>query len=177
MVDLYLYVDKSTVIYCVYSNDDEIPAYKGKTVIGFIGLPDEYYQPELFSPYSYPFSVMLSNGSRGQSATHTTDRSKFIGSNVYSVMNSTFYWDKVFLKVPSNEGKIVFTPLYFGDSSDGFRGKYDGFYLYKGSGFIYGDIVEIIENGEVHKYKLFYTYLTNTVNNSFGEHAIALRIE
>ncbi|HHK5547703.1 hypothetical protein NYE71_27930 [Bacillus sp. FSL K6-0273] len=178
MVDLYLYVDKDTVIYCVYANDDEIPSHKGKTVIGFIGLPDEYYQPELFSPYSCPFSVMFSCGSRSQTAAHTTDRTKFGGSYSYSNANSTFYWDKVFLKAPSNEGKIVFTPLYMGDSSDGFRGKYDGFYIYKGSGFIYGDITEIVENGEIHKYKLFYTAapVTNQYN-SFSEYNVALRIE
>ncbi|VXC86266.1 conserved hypothetical protein [Bacillus mycoides] len=178
MVDLYLYVDKDTVIYCVYANDDEIPSHKGKTVIGFIGLPDEYYQPELFSPYSCPFSVMFSCGSRGQTATHITDRSKFSGSVPYSDTNSTFYWDKVLLKAPSNEGKIVFTPLYMGDSREGFRGKYDGFYIYKGSGFIYGDITEIVENGEIHKYKLFYTSapIANQFN-SFSDYYVALRIE
>lgn len=178
MVDLYLYVDKDTVIYCVYANDDEIPSHKGKTVIGFIGLPDEYYQPELFSPYSCPFSVMCSCGSRGQTATHITDRSKFSGSVPYSDTNSTFYWDKVLLKAPSNEGKIVFTPLYMGDSREGFRGKYDGFYIYRGSGFIYGDITEIVENGEIHKYKLFYTSapIANQ-SNSFSDYYVALRIE
>lgn len=177
MVDLYLYVDKDTVIYCVYANDNEIPSHKGKTVIGFIGLPDEYYQPELFTPYSYPFSILLSSGARGQAYTHTTDRSKFAGTSSNSIMNSTFYWSNVFLKIPSNEGKIVFTPLYAGDGSDGFRYKFDGFYIYKGSGFIYGDIVEIIENDEIHKYKLFNTSYTSGVSNSFGEYAIALRIE
>ncbi|MGE1016355.1 hypothetical protein ACQGSC_28850 [Bacillus wiedmannii] len=178
MIDLYLYVDKDTVIYCVYANDDEIPSHKGKTVIGFIGLPDEYYQPELFSPYSCPFSVMFSCGSRAQTAAHTTDRTKFAGSYSYSNTNSTFYWDKVFLKAPSNEGKIVFTPLYMGDSSEGFRGKYDGFYIYKGSGFIYGDITEIVENGEIHKYKLFYTSApVANQSNSFSDYHVALRIE
>ncbi|MCI4059002.1 hypothetical protein MMK25_24395 [Bacillus cereus] len=177
MIDLYLYVDKDTVIYCVYANDDEIPSYKGKTVIGFIGLPDEYYQPELFTPYSYPFSVLLSSGARGQAYTHTTDRSKFAGTNSNSIMNSTFYWSNVFLKTPSNEGKIVFTPLYGGDGSDGFRYKFDGFYIYRGSNYIYGDIVEIIENDEIHKYKLFNTSYTSGVSNSFGDNTIALRIE
>ncbi|WP_426952786.1 hypothetical protein [Bacillus mycoides] len=178
MVDLYLYVDKDTVIYCVYANDDEIPSDKGKTTIGFIGLPDEFYQPELFSPYSYPFGVMLSCGASRQVCVHVATRSKFYGNSTSSIWNGTFYWDRVFLRVPSNEGKIVFTPLYSGDGSDGFRAKYDGFYIYKGSGFIYGDIVEIIENDEVHKYKLFYTSapVTNQYN-SFGEYAVALRIE
>ncbi|EJQ71660.1 hypothetical protein IG7_01978 [Bacillus cereus HuA2-4] len=179
MVDLYLYVDKDTVIYCVYANDDEIPSDKGKTTIGFIGLPDEFYQPELFSPYSYPFSVLLSGGASSQNAAQVTNRSKFATSAVTSRTISTFFWDKVFLKAPSNEGKIVFTPLYLGDTADGFRGKYDGFYIYKGSGFIYGDIVEVIENNEVQKYKLFYTYAPTVSGqyNSFVEHAVALRIE
>lgn len=177
MIDLYLYVDKDTIIYCVYANDDEIPSHKGKTVIGFIGLPDEYYQPELFTPYSYPFSILLSSGARGQAYTHTTDRSKFAGTSSTSIMNSTFYWSNVFLKIPSNEGKIVFTPLYGGDSSDGFRYKFDGFYIYRGSNYIYGDIVEIIENDEIHKYKLFNTSYTSGVSNSFAEYTIALRIE
>jgi len=177
MVDLYLYVDKDTVIYCVYANDDEIPSHKGKTVIGFIGLSDEYYQPELFSPYSYPFSVLLSSGARGQAYTHTTDRSKFVGTDSNSSMNYTFYWDKVFLRVPSSEGKIVFTPLYSGDGTEGFRSKFDGFYIYRGSNYIYGDIVEIIENDEIHKYKLFNTSYTSGVSNSFGDNNIALRIE
>lgn len=179
MVDLYLYVDKDTVIYCVYANDDEIPSEKGKTTIGFIGLPDEFYQPELFSPYSYPFSVLLSGGANSSNAAHVTNRSKFVASATTSRVVSTFFWDKVFLKAPSNEGKIVFTPLYLGDTADGFRGKYDGFYIYKGSGFIYGDIVEVIENNEVQKYKLFYTYAPTVSGqfNSFVEHAVALRIE
>ncbi|MGX5472181.1 hypothetical protein [Bacillus toyonensis] len=179
MVDLYLYVDKDTVIYCVYANDDEIPSDKGKTTIGFIGLPDEFYQPELFSPYSYPFSVLLSCGAYSQSAAHVNNRSKFASLASTSRVVSTFFWDKVFLKAPSNEGKIVFTPLYLGDTNDGFRGKYDGFYIYKGSGFIYGDIVEVIENNEVQKYKLFYTYAPTVSGqyNSFVEHAVALRIE
>ncbi len=179
MVDLYLYVDKDTVIYCVYANDDEIPSEKGKTTIGFIGLPDEFYQPELFSPYSYPFSVLLSGGATSSNAAHVTNRSKFVASATTSRVVSTFFWDKVFLKAPSNEGKIVFTPLYLGDTADGFRGKYDGFYIYKGSGFIYGDIVEVIENNEVQKYKLFYTYAPTVSGqfNSFVEYAVALRIE
>lgn len=179
MVDLYLYVDKDTVIYCVYANDDEIPSDKGKTTIGFIGLPDELYQPELFSPYSYPFSVLLSGGSLSQNAALVANRSKFVTGAGTSRVVSTFFWDKVFLKAPSNEGKIVFTPLYLGDTADGFRGKYDGFYIYKGSGFIYGDIVEVIENNEVQKYKLFYTYASSVSGqyNSFVEYAVALRIE
>ncbi|MGE1108900.1 hypothetical protein ACQJ2X_23135 [Bacillus wiedmannii] len=177
MVDLYLYVDKDTVIYCVYANDDEMPSHKGKTVIGFIGLPEECYQPELFSPYSYPFGVLLSNGAIRNGCAHVTNRSKFYGSSSGSTGNYTFYWDKIFYKAPSNEGKIVFTPLYFGDSADGFRGKYDGFYIYKGSGFITGDIVEIIEHGEVQKYKLFNTLFSSNAFNSFSEYAIALRIE
>ncbi|MGN4752769.1 hypothetical protein [Bacillus cereus group sp. MYBK220-1] len=179
MVDLYLYVDKDTVIYCVYANDDEIPSHKGKTTIGFIGLPDEYYQPELFSPYSYPFGVLLSAGVPRQGCVHVTNRSKFYSSSSSSIGNYTYYWDKIFSKAPSNEGKIVFTPLYFGDSNDGFRGKYDGFYIYKGSGFIYGDIVEVMENNEVQKYKLFYTHNPSISGqyNSFTEYAIALRIE
>ncbi|QWH69623.1 hypothetical protein EXW41_28300 (plasmid) [Bacillus wiedmannii] len=179
MVDLYLYVDKDTVIYCVYANDDEIPSEKGKTTIGFLGIPDELYQPELFSPYSYPFSVLLSAGAYSQHTAQVTNRSKFATPLSVSRPISTFFWDKVFLKAPSNEGKIVFTPLYLGDSADGFRGKYDGFYIYKGSGYIYGDIVEVPENNEIQKYKLFYTYAPSVSGqyNSFAEYAIALRIE
>lgn len=44
MVDLYLYVDKDIVIYCVYENDDNLPERKGKTVMGLFGIPDELYQ-------------------------------------------------------------------------------------------------------------------------------------
>ncbi len=180
MVDLYLYVDKDTVIYCVYANDDEIPSDKGKTTIGFLGLPDESYQPELFSPYSTPFSVLLSAGAYGDKAAHVTDNSKFAPPSTNSRQINTFFWDKVFLKAPSNEGKIVLTPLYIGNNTDGFRGKYDGFYIYKGSGYIYGDILEVIENDEVQKYKLFYTYgstISGAQYNSFTEYAVALRIE
>lgn len=180
MVDLYLYVDKDSVIYCVYANDDEIPSDKGKTTIGFLGLPDESYQPELFSPYSTPFSVLLSGGAYSDKAAHVTDSCKFAPPSTTSRQINTFFWDKVFLKAPSNEGKIVLTPLYMGNSSDGFRGKYDGFYIYRGSGYIYGDILEVIENNEVQKYKLFYTFvssLSGSQYNSFLEYAVALRIE
>ncbi|MGG0120556.1 hypothetical protein [Bacillus paranthracis] len=179
MVDLYLYADKDSVIYCVYANDDEVPSEKGRTIIGFLGLPDESYQPELFSPYSTPFSVLLSAGAYGDKAAHVTDSSKFARSSINSRQISTFFWDKVFLKAPSNEGKMVLTPLYIGNGTDGFRGKYDGFYIYKGSGYIYGDIVEVPENNEIQKYKLFYTYAPSVSGqyNSFAEYAIALRIE
>ncbi|PFB78459.1 hypothetical protein CN286_15500 [Bacillus anthracis] len=180
MVDLYLYADKDSVIYCVYANDDEIPSEKGRTTIGFLGLPDESYQPELFSPYSTSFSVLLSGGAYGDKYAHVTDNSKFARSSINSRQISTFFWDKVFLKAPSNEGKMVLTPLYIGNNVDGFRGKYDGFYIYKGSGYIYGDILEVIENNEVQKYKLFYTYGSTIIGsqyNSFNEFAVALRIE
>ncbi|MHA4243572.1 hypothetical protein [Bacillus cereus] len=180
MVDLYLYVDKDNVIYCVYANDDEIPSDKGKTTIGFLGLPDESYQPELFSPYSTPFSVLLSAGAYGNNFAHVTDNSKFAPTSINSRQVNTFFWDKVFLKAPSNEGKMVLTPLYIGSNIDGFRGKYDGFYIYKGSGYIYGDILEVIENNEVQKYKLFYTYgstISSAQYNAFNEYAVALRIE
>ncbi|HDR6820864.1 TPA: hypothetical protein QCV77_004419 [Bacillus thuringiensis] len=179
MVDLYLYVDKDSVIYCVYANDDEIPSEKGKATIGFIGLPDELYQPELFSPYSHPFGVLLSCGAVSNIGAHVNNRSKFAPKSTTSQTVYTYFWDKVFSKAPSNEGKIVFTSLYLGDSTDGFRGKYDGFYIYKGDGYIIGDIVEVIENNEIQKYKLFgtYAYTTSKQYNAFLEYTIALRIE
>ncbi|MBG9859229.1 hypothetical protein [Bacillus wiedmannii] len=180
MVDLYLYVDKDTVIYCVYENDDNYPDRKKKTVIGFFGLPSECYQQEVFSQDygSSPFSVMVSAGSNwsGNNAL-TTDRSRFNlqGNGTNGIIN-TFYWEKVFLKSPTLEGNMIFTPLYIGDSVDGLRAKFDGFYIYRGSNYVTGDIVEISQGEEVQKYKVFNTFYTGAWT-SFSDTQIALRIE
>lgn len=45
-----------------------------------------------------------------------------------------------------------------GDGIDGLRAKFDGFYIYRGSNYVTGDIVEISQGSEVQKYKLFNTY-------------------
>lgn len=180
MVDLYLYVDKDTVIYCVYENDDNFPDRKKKTVIGFFGLPSECYQQEVFSQAngSSPFSVLVSAGSNwsGNNAL-TTDRSRFNwkGNGENAIVN-TFFWDKVFLKSPTPEGNMIFTPLYMGDGVDGLRAKFDGFYIYRGSNYVTGDIVEISQGEEVQKYKVFNTFYTGAWT-SFGDFQIALRIE
>ncbi|WP_336950365.1 hypothetical protein [Bacillus cereus] len=180
MVDLYLYVDKDTVIYCVYENDDIIPDRKNKTVIGFLGIPGECYQKEVFTPMygSSPFSVLISAGSNwSRDCALTTERTYFNwkgwGENP---IVPTFFWDKVFLKTPTLEGNMIFTPLYMGDSTDGLRAKFDGFYIYRGSNYVAGDIVEITEGEEVQRYKVFNTYYSN-VWNSFSDNRIALRIE
>ncbi|PFB76721.1 hypothetical protein CN286_19375 [Bacillus anthracis] len=180
MVDLYLYVDKETVIYCVYENDDNFPNRKKKTVIGFLGLPSECYQQEVFSQAygSSPFSVMVSAGSNWSvNNALTTDRSRFnwYGNGTNAVVN-TFFWEKAFLKFPTPEGNMIFTPLYMGDSTDGLRAKFDGFYIYRGSNYVYGDIVEITQGEEVQKYKIFNTSYPN-VWGSFSDTNIALRIE
>ncbi|MBJ8115380.1 MULTISPECIES: hypothetical protein [Bacillus] len=180
MVDLYLYVDKDTVIYCVYENDDNFPERKKKTVIGFFGLPSECYQQETFSQLygSSPFSVMVSAGSNwSNNNALTTDRSRFnfYGNGTNAIIN-TFFWEKAFLKTPTLEGNMIFTPLYIGDNVDGLRAKFDGFYIYKGSNYVVGDIVEITQSEEVQKYKVFNTYYSN-VWGSFSESQIALRIE
>ncbi|HDX9646714.1 TPA: hypothetical protein ROY02_003014 [Bacillus cereus] len=180
MVDLYLYVDKDTVIYCVYENDDNYPNRKKKTVIGFFGLPSECYQQEVFlQDYgSSPFSLMVSAGSNwsGNNAL-TTDRSRFNwkGNGTNGIVNA-FYWEKVFLRSPTPEGNMIFTPLYMGDSTDGLRAKFDGFYIYRGSNYVTGDIVEITQGEEVQKYKVFNTYYSG-VWGSFSDYQIALRIE
>ncbi|MDA2157926.1 hypothetical protein [Bacillus cereus group sp. Bc253] len=180
MIDLYLYVDKDTVIYCVYENDDNFPDRKKKTVIGFFGLPSECYQQEVFSQLygSSPFSVMVSAGSNwSHNNALTTDRSRFnrYGNGTNAVVN-TFFWEKAFLKSPSPEGNMIFTPLYMGDSTDGLRAKFDGFYIYRGAQYITGDIVEITQGEEVQKYKVFNTFYSN-VWGSFSDYQIALRIE
>ncbi|MGQ7875664.1 hypothetical protein [Bacillus sp. 1A] len=180
MVDLYLYVDKDTVIYCVYENDDNYPDRKKKTVIGFFGLPSECYQQETFSQLygSSPFSVMVSAGSNwSNNNALTTDRSRFnfYGNGTNAIVN-TFFWEKVFLKSPTPEGNMIFTPLYMGDSTDGLRAKFDGFYIYRGSNYVTGDIVEISQGEEVQKYKIFNTYYSG-VWGSFSDPQVALRIE
>ncbi|MGG4306723.1 hypothetical protein ABEW59_28845 [Bacillus wiedmannii] len=180
MIDLYLYVDKDTVIYCVYENDDNYPERKKKTVIGFFGLPSECYQQEIFSQLygSSPFSVLVSAGSNwsGNNAL-TTDRSRFnfYGNGTNAIVN-TFFWEKAFLKAPTSEGNIIFTPLYMGDSTDGLRAKFDGFYIYRGANYVVGDIVEISQGEEVQKYKVFNTSYSS-VWGSFSDTQIALRIE
>ncbi|HDR8058674.1 TPA: hypothetical protein QC443_002507 [Bacillus cereus] len=176
MVDLYLYVDKETVLYCVYVNDENIPADIGKTTIGFLGLPSEYYQPELFAPYSHPFTVMMSASVNSANTSMIANRSQFGTKSNSAISMQVFYWDKAFLKAPTLDGKIIMTPLFAGDSSEGLRFKYDGFYVYKGSNFVYGDILEVITNGETQRYKLFYTYFPGVIS-SFSEFAVALRIE
>ncbi len=70
MVDLYLYVDKDIVIYCVYENDDNLPERKGKTEMGLFGVPDELYQQEQFKPISAPFSVLVSVCPKSPGATN-----------------------------------------------------------------------------------------------------------
>ncbi|PEU21945.1 hypothetical protein [Bacillus wiedmannii] len=180
MVDLYLYVDKDTVIYCVYENDDNFPDRKKKTVIGFFGLPSECYQQEVFSQAngSSPFSVLVSAGSNwSNNNALTTDRSRFnyYGNGTNAIIN-TFFWEKVFLKSPTLEGNMIFTPLYMGDSTDGLRAKFDGFYIYRGANYVVGDIVEISQGEEVQKYKVFNTSYSG-VWGSFSDTQIALRIE
>ncbi|HDR5271623.1 hypothetical protein [Bacillus thuringiensis] len=180
MVDLYLYVDKDTVIYCVYENDDNLPDRKKKTVIGLFGLPSECYQQEVFSQDygSSPFSVLVSAGSNwGGNNALTTDRSKFNwqGNGKNGIVN-TFYWEKAFLKSPTPEGNMIFTPLYMGDGVDGLRAKFDGFYIYRGAQYVTGDIVEITQGEEVQKYKVFNTYYSGAWG-SFSDYQIALRIE
>ncbi|PHD58664.1 hypothetical protein [Bacillus wiedmannii] len=180
MIDLYLYVDKDTVIYCVYENDDNFPDRKKKTVIGFFGLPSECYQQEVFSKDygSSPFSILVSAGSNWSgNNTLTTDRSRFnFYGNGSNAVISTFFWEKVFLKSPTLEGNMIFTPLYMGDGTDGLRAKFDGFYIYRGANFVVGDIVEITQGEEVQKYKLFHTSYSG-VWGSFSDAQIALRIE
>ncbi|WP_242253676.1 hypothetical protein [Bacillus cereus group sp. BfR-BA-01403] len=180
MVDLYLYVDKDTVIYCVYENDDNYPDRKKKTVIGFFGLPSECYQQEVFSQDygSSVFSVMVSAGSNwSNNNALTTDRSRFNWyANGTNAIVNTFFWEKAFLKAPTPEGNMIFTPLFMGDGTDGLRAKFDGFYIYRGSNYVYGDIVEITQGEEVQKYKIFNTYYS-TVWGAFSDSNIALRIE
>lgn len=180
MVDLYLYVDKDTVIYCVYENDDNYPDRKKKTVIGFFGLPSECYQQENISANygSSPFSVMVSAGSNwNYNSALTTDRSRFNWKgNGENAIVSTFFWEKVFLRSPTPEGNMIFTPLFMGDSVDGLRAKFDGFYIYRGSNYVTGDIVEISQGEEVQKYKVFNTYYSS-VWSSFADYQIALRVE
>ncbi|MFJ6273640.1 MULTISPECIES: hypothetical protein [Bacillus cereus group] len=177
MVDLYLYVDKDIVIYCVYENDDNLPERKGKTVIGLFGIPDELYQQEQFTPISSPFSVLVSAGSTwGSPAALVIARSKLMYEGIKNINVSTFFWDKPFLRAPSIEGNIIFTPLFMGDSIDGLRAKFDGFYIYRGSNYVTGDIVEISQGSEVQKYKLFNTYYSG-VWGSINDFQIALRIE
>lgn len=177
MVDLYLYVDKDIVIYCVYENDDNLPERKGKTVIGLFGIPDELYQQEQFSPISSPFSVLVSVCPKwAPGAALVTARSKLIYDGLGNIPVNTFIWDKVFLKAPSLEGNIIFTSFFMGDNIDGLRAKFDGLYTYRGSNFVTGDIVEISQDGEVQKYKLFNTYYSS-VFSSFPEFNIALRVE
>ena len=177
MVDLYLYVDKDIVIYCVYENDDNLPERKGKTVIGLFGIPDELYQQEQFTPISSPFSVLVSVCPKWDPySALVAARSKLIYEGLKNVSVPTFIWDKVFLKAPSLEGNIIFTSFFMGDNIDGLRAKFDGLYTYRGSNFVIGDIVEISQDGEVQKYKLFNTYYSS-VWSSFSEHNIALRVE
>ncbi|HDR8053576.1 TPA: hypothetical protein QCY45_004480 [Bacillus cereus] len=177
MVDLYLYVDKDIVIYCVYENDDNLPERKGKTVIGLFGIPDELYQQEQFTPISSPFSVMVSAGSAwGSPAALVIARSKLLYEGIKNINVSTFFWDKPFLRAPSLEGNIIFTPLFMGDGIDGLRAKFDGFYIYRGSNYVTGDIVEISQGSEVQKYKLFNTYYSG-LWGSINDFQIALRIE
>lgn len=177
MVDLYLYVDKDIVIYCVYENDDNLPDRKGKTVIGLFGIPDELYQQEQFSPISSPFSVLVSACPNWYpNSALVTARSKLIYEGLKNVPITTFIWDKVFLKAPSLEGNIIFTSFFMGDNVDGLRAKFDGLYTYRGSNFVTGDIVEISQDGEVQMYKLFNTYYSS-VWSSFSEFNIALRVE
>lgn len=177
MVDLYLYVDKDIVIYCVYENDDNLPERKGKTVIGLFGIPGELYQQEQFTPISSPFSVLVSVCPKWDPGTAlVTARSKLIYEGLKNVPITTFIWDKVFLKAPSLEGNIIFTSFFMGDNIDGLRAKFDGLYTYRGSNFVIGDIVEISQDGEVQKYKLFNTYYSS-VWSSFSEYNIALRVE
>ncbi|MFP3415285.1 hypothetical protein SB773_27690 [Bacillus sp. SIMBA_074] len=177
MVDLYLYVDKDIVIYCVYENDDNLPERKGKTVIGLFGIPDELYQQEQFSPISSPFSVLVSACPNWYpTSALVAARSKLIYDGLKSVPVTTFMWDKVFLKAPSLEGNIIFTSFFMGDNVDGLRAKFDGLYTYRGSNFVTGDIVEIFQDEEVQKYKLFNTYYSS-VWSSFPDYNIALRVE
>ncbi|PGM92318.1 hypothetical protein [Bacillus cereus] len=177
MVDLYLYVDKDIVIYCVYENDDNFPERKGKTVIGLFGIPNELYQQEQFSPISSPFSVLVSAGSDwGSTVALVTARSKLMYDGLKSFIVPTFFWEKVFLKAPSSEGNIIFTALFMGDSVDGLRAKFDGFYIYRGSNYVTGDIVEISQGQEVQKYKVFNTFYSG-VWSSFNDYQIALRVE
>ncbi|MEC5308815.1 hypothetical protein [Bacillus thuringiensis] len=177
MVDLYLYVDKDIVIYCVYENDDNLPERKGKTVIGLFGIPDELYQQEQFTPISSPFSVLVSVCPKWDPyAALVAARSKLIYEGLKNVSVPIFIWDKVFLKAPSLEGNIIFTSFFMGDNVDGLRAKFDGLYTYRGSNFVTGDIVEISQDGEVQKYKLFNTYYSS-VWSSFSEFNIALRVE
>ncbi|MHA4207437.1 hypothetical protein [Bacillus cereus] len=177
MVDLYLYVDKDIVIYCVYENDDNLPERKGRTVIGLFGIPDELYQQEQFSPISSPFSVLVSAcPSWYPTSALVAARSKLIYEGLKNVPITIFIWDKVFLKAPSLEGNIIFTSFFMGDNVDGLRAKFDGLYTYRGSNFVTGDIVEISQDGEVQKYKLFNTYYSS-VWSSFPEYNIALRVE
>ncbi|HDR7324365.1 hypothetical protein [Bacillus toyonensis] len=176
MVDLYLYVDKDIVIYCVYENDDNLPERKGKTVMGLFGIPDELYQQEQFKPISSPFSVLVSVCPKSPGAAMVAARSKLIYDGLNSIPVNTFIWDKVFLKAPSLEGNIIFTSFFMGDNVDGLRAKFDGLYTYRGSNFVTGDIVEISQDEEVQKYKLFNTYYSS-VWSSFPEFNIALRVE
>ncbi len=103
-------------------------------------------------------------------------RSKLIYDGLNSIPVNTFIWDKVFLKAPSLEGNIIFTSFFMGDNVDGLRAKFDGLYTYRGSNFVTGDIVEISQDEEVQKYKLFNTYYSS-VWSSFPEFNIALRVE
>lgn len=97
MVDLYLYVDKDIVIYCVYENDDNLPERKGKTVIGLFGIPDELYQQEQFTPISSPFSVMVSAGSAwGSPAALVIARSKLLYEGIKNINVSTFFGTNLF---------------------------------------------------------------------------------
>lgn len=92
MVDLYLYVDKDIVIYCVYENDDNLPERKGKTVVGLFGIPDELYQQEQFTPISSPFSVLVSAGSTwGSPASLVIARSKLLYEGIKNINVSTFF--------------------------------------------------------------------------------------
>ncbi|QWG81921.1 MULTISPECIES: hypothetical protein [Bacillus cereus group] len=177
MVDLYLYVDKDIVIYCVYENDDNLPERKGKTVIGLFGIPDELYQQEQFTPISAPFSVLVSVGSVWGSPTAlVAARSKLMYDGLKNLTVGNFFWEKVFLKAPSLEGNMIFTSLFMGDSVEGLRAKFDGFYIYRGSNYVTGDIVEISQGEEVQKYKVFNTYYSS-VWSSFADYQIALRVE
>lgn len=63
-----------------------------------------------------------------------------------------------------------------GDGIDGLRAKFDGFYIYRGSNYVNGDIVEISQGSEVQKYKLFNTYYSG-LWGSINDFQIALRIE
>lgn len=162
-MDYRMFVDKNKIVMIIWPP----AAYSLNPIAFFLGLPDTTFASEPLSRgviYAHSFSapvagsLYVSNTPGGSASINAPEQITVIS--------------QLAPKNPNAAGAYCISEMYYGNATEGTRGKIDGLYALPNQNIVSGDILTI---GSA-KYQVVITYISIAFS-SFSSSAIAFRIE